>query len=162
MTRLITQILDGLSRDALVEKGDLVVSRLRSYLREIAVVLDGGETLMVASTEFIVLRPKADSMRVEALLVYLRSTLPQLIFKWSQDGSNHPRFGEKELLNLRIPDIVVAQQNVLVEMLQSSIQSRRRAAELLDAAKRAVEIAIESDEAAALAFLKVTTERSFS
>jgi fido (protein-threonine AMPylation protein) len=137
-----------------IETGDLLVSRLRSYLREIAVVMDCDDVPMVASTEFIVLRPRADAMRVEALLVYLRSTLPQLIFKWSQDGSNHPRFDEKELLNLRVPDIVLAEQDHLAEMLQSSIHARRRAVELLDAAKRAVEIAIEDSEAAALAWLE--------
>lgn len=141
-----------------IQKGDLVVSRLRSYLREIAVALDGSDVPMVASTEFIVLRPKVDAMRVEALLVYLRSTLPQLIFKWSQDGSNHPRFDEKELLNLRVPDIVLAEQDRLAEMLQSTIRNRRRAAELLAAAKRAVEIAIESGEASAIAFLDQSLE----
>jgi hypothetical protein len=141
-----------------IQPGDLVISRLRSYLREIAVVLDNGAIPMVASTEFIVLRPKCDSMRVEALLVYLRSMLPQLVFKWSQDGSNHPRFDERELLNLRVPDIVVAQQDCIAEMLESSIRERRRATELLDAIKRAVEIAIESDEASAIEFLNLTME----
>jgi len=141
-----------------IQKGDLVVSRLRSYLREIAVVLDGGDTPIVASTEFIVLRPRKHSMQVEALLVFLRSMLPQLIFKWSQDGSNHPRFDEKELLNLRVPDIVLAQQNELAERLHSAIRLRRYATELLEAAKRAVEIAIETDEATAIEFLDKTKE----
>jgi isocitrate lyase len=84
--------------------------------------------------------------------------LPQLVFKWSQDGSNHPRFDERELLNLRVPDIVVAQQDCIAEMLESSIRERRRATELLDAIKRAVEIAIESDEASAIEFLNLTME----
>jgi type I restriction enzyme S subunit len=137
-----------------IAKGDIVVSRLRSYLKEIAVVLDGDNISMVGSTEFIVLRPKKQSVRIETLLVYLRSTLPQLIFKWSQDGSNHPRFNEKELLNLRVPDIIIEYEDEIAEKVQSAIRSRRRAAELLEAAKRAVEIAIEDSEEAALAYLK--------
>lgn len=168
LTPFLDNTTDPVSPDSIestkkrIQKGDLVVSRLRSYLREIAIVLDGGATPMVASTEFIILRQKADSIRVEALLIYLRSILPQLIFKWSQDGSNHPRFDEKELLNLRVPDLIIAQQDHFAEMLQATICYRRRAAELLNAAKRAVEIAIESGEAAALEFLNKTTEGGFS
>jgi type I restriction enzyme S subunit len=137
-----------------IKKGDIVVSRLRSYLKEIAVVqTEGGEPL-VCSTEFIVLRPKAGAIPVEALLVYLRSTLPQLIFKWSQDGSNHPRFDEKELLNLHVPDIVASISQELSDSVKAATRARQHAAELLDAAKRAVEIAIEKDEKSALAYLE--------
>jgi hypothetical protein len=64
------------------EAGDLVVSRLRSYLREIAVVLNTGDVPMVGSSEFIVLRPEAEAIRVEALLVYLRSRYIQTVLKW--------------------------------------------------------------------------------
>lgn len=136
-----------------IKKGDIVVSRLRSYLKEIAVVQAEGNEPLVCSTEFIVLRPKASAIPVEALLVYLRSTLPQLIFKWSQDGSNHPRFDEKELLNLHVPDIIASISQELSDSVKAATSARQRAAELLDAAKRAVEIAIEDSEAAALAYL---------
>lgn len=137
-----------------LQKGDIVVSRLRSYLKEIAVVQTKGEEPMVCSTEFIVLRPKAGAIPVEALLVYLRSTLPQLIFKWSQDGSNHPRFDEKELLNLHVPDIVASISEELSDSVKAATRARQHATELLEAAKRAVEIAIEDSEAAALAYLE--------
>ena len=43
-------------------------------------------------------------------------------------------------------------------MLQATTRYRRRAAELLDAAKRAVEIAIEFDEATPFKFLDAMTE----
>ena len=137
------------------QEGDLVVSRLRSYLKEIAIVESGGGVPMVASTEFIVLRPKSSaSLPVEALMIYLRSALPQLVFKWSQDGSNHPRFDEGELLRLPIPRAVIADAKQYVQLVQSIKASRRRSTQLLEAAKRAVEIAIEDSEAAALKFLK--------
>lgn len=142
-----------------LQKGDIVVSRLRSYLKEIAVVQTDGKEPMVCSTEFIVLRPKAGAIPVEALLVYLRSTLPQLIFKWSQDGSNHPRFDEKELLNLHVPDVIASISQELSDSVNAATRARQRAAELLEAAKRAVEIAIEDSEAAALAYLKSVEEK---
>lgn len=139
-----------------IAAGDLVISRLRSYLREIAIVLptDGVET--VASTEFIVLRPKKESkLAVEALLVYLRLQLPQIIFKWSQDGSNHPRFDERELLNLPIPRSLIADQAIYQTAVRQMVTQHQRATHLLDAAKRAVEIAIEDSEDAALTHLTV-------
>lgn len=136
-----------------IQKGDIVVSRLRSYLKEIAVVQADSKEPLVCSTEFIVLRPKAGAIPVEALLVFLRSTLPQLIFQWSQDGSNHPRFDEKELLNLHVPDTVSTISKELSDSVNAATSARQRAKELLEAAKRAVEIAIEDSEAAALAYL---------
>ncbi|MGB4225767.1 MAG: hypothetical protein WBJ68_03780 [Candidatus Dechloromonas phosphoritropha] len=136
-----------------IQKGDIVVSRLRSYLKEIAVVQADSKEPLVGSTEFIVLRPKAGALPVEALLVFLRSTLPQLIFQWSQDGSNHPRFDEKELLNLHVPDAVSAIGKELTDSVNAATSARQRAKELLEAAKRAVEIAIEDSETAALAYL---------
>lgn len=136
-----------------IRAGDLVVSRLRSYLKEIAIVQPSSKIPMVASTEFIVLRPKSmSSLPVEALMIYLRSLLPQLVFKWSQDGSNHPRFDEKELLRLPVPRILIEQANDYVKTVRSIIAEREQATQLLDAAKRAVEIAIEDSEAAALAY----------
>ena len=116
---------------------------------------------MVASTEFIVLRPKqqAGGLPVEALMIFLRLELPQTVFKWSQDGSNHPRFDEKELLRLPVPRALILQANEYVAAVRSVIAKRERATQLLDAAKRAVEIAIEDSEAAAMAYLDTHAER---
>lgn len=125
-----------------LKKGDLVVSRLRSYLKEIAVVQDNGPIPMVGSTEFIVLRPQKCALAVEALLVYLRSSLVQTVLKWSQDGSNHPRFDGKELLNLRIPAAIRERESVIVSKVRESFAARREASRLLDEAKRMVEEAI--------------------
>lgn len=138
-----------------IAAGDLVVSRLRSYLREIAVVLPGDSVPSVASTEFIVLRQKKGSpLSVEALLIYLRSRLPQIVFKWSQDGSNHPRFDERELLSLPLPRVLISGQATYLAAVREMVAQRQRATQLLDAAKRAVELAIEAGETAALADLK--------
>ena len=136
-----------------LSQGQIVISRLRSYLKEIALVLHKNNVPMVASTEFIVLQPTG-KMNVETLMIYLRSTLPQIIFKWSQDGSNHPRFDEKELLNLRVPDILLEHQNEIAKITQESIGCKQKAKILLEAAKRAVEIAIEDSEDAAMCYLQ--------
>lgn len=146
------------STKKVIRTGDLVVSRLRSYLKEIALVQPGGKIPMVASTEFIVLRPRqAGGLPPEALMIFLRSVLPQTIFKWSQDGSNHPRFDEKELLRLPVPRVLLLQASEYVTTVRSVISKREQAIRLLDAAKRAVEIAIDQDENSALAYLEAQT-----
>ena len=147
------------STKKILRKGDLVVSRLRSYLREIAIVEPSYDYPMVASTEYIVLRQRTGTeMPVEALLIYLRSLLPQLVFKWSQDGSNHPRFDEKELLRLPVPRALINDSIPYVTAMQKMKSAKQRATQLLDAAKRAVEIAIEDSEEAALQYLAAFTK----
>ncbi|WGZ90133.1 MAG: hypothetical protein QJT80_11575 [Candidatus Thiocaldithrix dubininis] len=141
------------STKKVLSEGQIIVSRLRSYLKEIALVLHDCHVPMVASTEFIVLKP-IGKMNVATLMVYLRSILPQIIFKWSQDGSNHPRFDEKELLNLQVPNILLEHQQEISEVIHQSIIYTKKSKLLLEAAKRAVEIAIEDSEAAALAYLQ--------
>ena len=149
------------STKKLLKAGDLVVSRLRSYLREIAIVEPSTDFPMVASTEYIVLRPRSPTaLPVEALLVYLRSPLPQIVLKWSQDGSNHPRFDEKEVLRMPVPRALIANPAPYANAMQKLKASKRRAGELLAAATRAVEIAIEDSEAAALAYLDQVAPRT--
>lgn len=138
-----------------IRGGDLVVSRLRSYLKEIAIVQSGGGMPMVASTEYIVLRPKQSGcVPVEALMIFLRSALPQVVFKWSQDGSAHPRFDERELLRLPLPEVLIQHSDDYVDAVRAVIAKRERATQLLNSAKRAVEIAVEQDEKTALAYLE--------
>lgn len=137
--------------------GDVVISRLRAYLREIALVRTSPSVSAVGSSEFIVLRPhdsKNPVLSRAALLVFLRSHPVQTILKWSQDGSHHPRFGDEDLMFIPVPDAVCAVTPEIDELFEHVLVARSRAHALLDAAKRAVEIAIEQSEAAALAFLK--------
>ena len=125
-----------------LKPGDLVVSRLRSYLKEIAVVMKSDSVPLVGSTEFIALRPQKGATRVEALLVYLRSRCVQTVHKWCQDGSNHPRFHEDELLNSRVPEVVRDNQNAIAMKVEASINARREARRMLAEAKAMVEKAI--------------------
>jgi type I restriction enzyme S subunit len=125
-----------------LQAGDLVVSRLRSYLKEMAVVLPSGPEPLVGSTEFIVLRPRPGAISPEVVLVYLRSPYVQTVLRWCQDGSNHPRFDEKELLRLPIPSVVELVQNEVGGLVRKAIECRRQAGALLDQAKAMVETAI--------------------
>lgn len=138
-----------------LKDGDLAISRLRAYLREIAVVRTGDDIPSVGSSEFIVLRPKRGQRDIspETLMVFLRSAPAQTILKWCQDGSQHPRFSEGDLLSIPVPDAVSSVSDQITTIVQEGFAARYKARQLLEAAKRAVEIAIEDGEPAALAFL---------
>ncbi|MBI5442196.1 MAG: hypothetical protein HY900_13420 [Deltaproteobacteria bacterium] len=56
-------------------------------------------------------------------------------------------------MNLRVPDAVVTHQDEIAGKVDVALSCRKQAHILLDRAKRAVEIAIEESEAAALAYL---------
>lgn len=119
--------------------GDVVVSRLRSYLKEIAVVRTSATPQSVGSSEYIVLRPTGKGLSPETLMVYLRCPLVQTVLKWSQDGSNHPRFTEEDLLAIPVPDKVLSVRKQIDGLVNTAIDARIEAARLLEQAKKTVE-----------------------
>ena len=136
-----------------MKPGDLAVSRLRSYLREIAVVRTSPEVPTVGSSEFIVLRPHA-GVDSELLMVFLRSFPVQTILKYCQEGNQHPRFNEENLLNIPVPDVLIENTASITQSIRAAHAARQEAQFLLERAKRAVEIAIEEGEAVGMEFLK--------
>lgn len=120
------------------QRGDVVVSRLRSYLQEIALVATPDEKSCVGSSEFYVFRPRGD-VHSELLLVYLRCPLVQRILKWCQKGSAHPRFRQEELLHLNVPDRIIEVQDEIKQLVQAGVQAHRKARNLLKEAQNNVE-----------------------
>jgi type I restriction enzyme, S subunit len=66
-----------------------------------------------------------------------------------KDGSNHPRFQERELLAIPIPEEVMKVGKQLSVMVKEAIAARQESRRLLDMAKRTVEVAIEESVASA-------------
>lgn len=125
-----------------LQAGDVVISRLRSYLREIALVRTTPDVPAVGSSEFIVLRQREkekSGLTPESLLVYLRSLPVQTILKWSQDGSQHPRFTEEDLLAIPVPQAVERVAPRLDQLVNEALAARAEAARLLERAKSEVE-----------------------
>ena len=135
--------------------GDVVISRLRAYLREIAVVRAGDDVPSVGSSEFIVLRLSETrcEMDPETLMVFLRSLPVQMVLKWCQDGSQHPRFSEGDLVSIPVPDVVGEASGRIAALVRQGFAAEERVRRLLDTAKRAVEVAIEDGELGAFAYL---------
>jgi type I restriction enzyme, S subunit len=67
----------------------------------------------------------------------------------------YPAISEKDLLGLPFAPPDDSTANAICDAVIRSRAARRRAADLLEAAKRTVEIAVEQNEAVALHFLDV-------
>lgn len=122
--------------------GDVIVSRLRPYLRQIAWLdvqlfdCPGPENLRVlGSTEFYVLRPN-DGRSVAFLVPYLLSDDVQRILSASQEGGHHPRFPEKALLDLVVPEKILKEREELSAKVELAITAARRSQSELRAAIR--------------------------
>jgi restriction endonuclease S subunit len=79
------------SNKYLANKNDVVISRLRPYLKQVAFL---NENNLYTTTELNILELKKniDSRYSKFLYFYLCSRYCQNIFYWSQEGTNHPRF----------------------------------------------------------------------
>lgn len=83
--------------------GDLIVSRLRPYLRQIALVHED----VAVSTEFYVLSPRAPGDDLAYLVPFLLSDPVQAILAAAQEGGHHPRVPRASLFSIRVPDALV-------------------------------------------------------
>jgi hypothetical protein len=101
------------SAKKVIEAKQVIISRLRPYLRQVALVdpwmgvpADG---LLICSTEFFVLS-SADDRSIAFLVPFLLTEQVQTVLAASQEGGHHPRFDDSVLLNLPIPEVVLTRR----------------------------------------------------
>jgi hypothetical protein len=119
-----------------VQAGRVMVSRLRTYLRQIAFV-DSGFTdrhkiPVVCSTEFYILGPTEDSLSIAFLVPYLLSEPVQKIFATAQEGGHHPRIHANTLMELRVPVNLLRIREKLSERTIDAIKSFREAESIFE------------------------------
>lgn len=133
-----------------VRAGDVLTSSVRPIRRLSALVLSEQDGA-VASSGFVVLQPR--DVPAEVLLTYLRLPVICELMDLHTSASLYPAISETDLLDLPLPFIPESESERIVRCVREAHVTRRRARDLLATAQRAVEIAIEQDEAAALAYL---------
>lgn len=127
---------DGIcSAKKLLGRGDVIISRLRPYLRQVAFVDDeilgwSDKIDLVCSTEFFPLRSIDDSS-IAFLVPFLLSPPIQKILAASQEGGHHPRFDENTLLTLPIPSVILERRNELSKLVQKSVKDFRSSESLM-------------------------------
>jgi hypothetical protein len=117
------------------KSNDVIISRLRPYLRQVAFVdeeIQGwseGVTLL-CSTEFFVLRSN-NKASIAFLVPFLLSPFVQQILSASQEGGHHPRFDENALSTLPIPGSILDRRDEFSRSVEKSIRSYRASEKLM-------------------------------
>jgi len=133
-----------------VEVGDVLVSSVEGSLSSCAIVpsvMDGA----LCSTGFYVVR--SNKINAETLLVLFKSPLMQNLLKQGCSGTILTAINKAEFQNIPIPIIEAGAQSKIAALIKESFALKAESERLLESAKRAVEIAIEQSEEAALDYL---------
>ena len=134
-----------------VAAGDVIVSSIEGSLESIALIT-GEYDNALCSTGFHVVQ--SDVLNSEILLVFLKSSVGQLQLKKGCSGTILTAINKEEFNKIAVPIIRAEKQIEIQQKVVESSNLRKRAKDLLEHAKRAVEMAIEQDEGAAIAWLE--------
>ena len=133
-----------------VNAGDVLVSSIEGSSTRIAIVSPEYHHAL-CSTGFYVLTPAA--LNAETLLVLLKSPVGQEQLKQGCRGTILTAINADDFESIVLPKVAPALQATIKEKISESFRLRHKAKHLLDAARRAVELAIEQDEPTARKWL---------
>lgn len=134
----------------IVNSNDVIISSIEGSLDSCAVVTDDYDEAL-CSTGFYVIN--SIQINSETLLVLFKSELMQSILKQKCTGTILTAINKQEFQNILIPLIDFKTQKKISELVKESFRLKKQAEQILEAAKKGVEIAIEENEDAARIFL---------
>jgi type I restriction enzyme M protein len=133
-----------------VKIGDVLISSIEGSLSSCAVVTKEFDKALCSTGFYIIDSSKINS---ETLLVLFKSELMQNILKQSCSGTILTAINKTEFSKLPIPIIDIKTQTQIANLIQQSFTLKAQSEALLTTAKRAVELAIETNEQTALDFI---------
>jgi restriction endonuclease S subunit len=119
------------SAKKVIQPGDVIVSRLRPYLRQVAYIDEGlskdeeGTLTLLCSTEFFVLRSR-NKESIAFLVPLLLSENVQKVLAASQEGGHHPRFNRETLIRIPIPDRIWTSHNDISAKVEKAAETIRK------------------------------------
>lgn len=132
-----------------IRSGQVIISRLRPYLRQVAWVdpglsqSGGADYDIVCSTEFYVLDSK-DGQSIAFLVPFLLSYRVQRVLAASQEGGHHPRFNDRTLKSLPIPAPLLEQRAHLSAQVEGAVTQARKAFRRIGTSIGAVDAACDA------------------
>lgn len=130
---------------------DVIVSSIEGSLESIALITEEYDNAL-CSTGFHVVQ--SDVINSKVLLVLLKSSIGQLQLKKGCSGTILTAINKGEFSKIAIPKITKDKQAEIEQKVDESFNLRKRAKDLLEHAKRAVEIAIEQEDQTAINWLE--------
>ena len=134
----------------IVNTNDVIISSIEGSLQSCAVV--GKEyNNALCSTGFYVIN--SEKINSETLIVLFKSDLMQSIMKQNCSGTILTGMNKYEFQNILVPLIEKKAQQEIAQLIEESFSLKKQSEYLLEVAKRAVEMAIEENEAVAMAYI---------
>jgi len=125
-----------------LNKDDLIISKVRTYRGAVAIIQDDG---LVGSGAFTVLR-ESEKVNKETAFVFFKSApILRLSLKYNA-GTSYPVIDDKDILNIPFPLIDKKIQADIKQKVSKMYELKLLSRNLLDIAKRGVEMAIEKSE----------------
>jgi len=135
----------------LLKEGDVIVSSVEGSLEKVALV-DKEHNGCLASTGFFQFRSL--DILPEVLLIMAKTAILQLQLKKRCSGTILTAVPKESLRNIIMPLLPLSIQQKIASLVQQSHEARKKAKELLEIAKRVVEIAIEESEEKAQEYIQ--------
>lgn len=138
----------------IVEAGDVLIPSVEGSLSSCAIV-SKKMSAALCSTGFYVIN--SGKINPETLLVLFKSPLMQNLLKQGCSGTILTAINKTEFQNIPVPIIEDEAQTKIAALVRESFSLKAESEHLLDVAKRAVEIAIEQDENAGMAYIEANS-----
>ena len=140
-----------------VKPNDVITSTVRP-IRRLSAQIESEQDGYICSSGFVVIQPR--SIAPELLLAYLRLPVVCELLDLYASASMYPAINDADIFRLPVPKICATIEAQVVNNMRYAKAAKVQAAQLLEAAKRTVEIAIENGEAVAMTFLNQAEETS--
>ena len=150
----VTATKETVKRSISLQEGDVLFTRKGSFGN--AALVGRKEQDSIISTEIMLLRLHNSvrrQVKPDYLVAFFNSMLGKLQAERWAHGVAFYSVTQKDLYRFEIPRIDIGVQEEIADVLGTANSLKDESKRLLETAKRAVEIAIENGEAAAMAFL---------
>jgi hypothetical protein len=118
------------------QAGDVVISRLRPYLRQVGFVdqalvsIDDKPHVLALSTEFYVLRT-VNAQSIAFLVPFLLGAEAQAILAVSQEGGHHPRINSSAIEELVVPEGLLADRERVSAEVEMAVGLARQSEQMM-------------------------------
>ncbi|MFM8333574.1 MAG: restriction endonuclease subunit S [Candidatus Methylumidiphilus sp.] len=135
-----------------LQEGDVLMSRSGSL--GVVCVVEKAWVHSLISSHLIILRIADKTITSYFLALFLSSIAGRMQIEKNSNGGVQPEINHAALKSILVPKLDMETQTQIANLVQQSFALKAQSERLLETAKRAVEIAIETDEQTALAFIE--------
>lgn len=132
-----------------LKKWDIVISKVRTYRWWVAIIKDDN---IIWTWAFTVLKEKW-IINKETLFTFLKLKPILYLTEKFNTWTSYPTLNDEDILNLLIPKIENNIQKIITQKIQESFIAKTKSKNLLEIAKKWVEIYIEEDEGKGFEFI---------